>query len=274
MTKLCAVAVLVALLLCSCAGGPAPPQKGTPAFYWTAAMETFKTSDFIKTSEHLEQLTKTQGEFTARALPWEITLDAGLAGAYIELADSYDGGSRANSENPAPYRKQMNYYRSLANRKVLDIAQTVKRFQATQDAKVSLVFPIPAGSAGELAALTKISKGITPAPAESVDLERRTLERNILLAQARVTGAGDNVAKLREMFTGAPVEVPRETFLLAVAKFLYDGSQIYTAKKLAQPDRIKLLCENASEILKPLPDSKDKKELEKKIQAALKTVKG
>ena len=147
MTRPCAVVVLLALLLSSCATGPAPPQKGTPAFFWAAALETFRASDFIKASEHLEQLTRTQGEFTARAMPWEITLDAGLAGAYIELADSYDGGSRANRQNPAPYLKQMNYYRSLANRKVLDIAQTFKRFQATKDDKVPLAFPIPGGSA-------------------------------------------------------------------------------------------------------------------------------
>jgi len=274
MTRSCAIAVLSALLLSSCASGPPPPQKGTPAFFWAAALETFQASDFLKASEHLEQLTKSQGEFTARALPWEITLDAGLAGAYIELADSYDGGSRANTQNPAPYRKQMNYYRSLANRKVLDIAQAFKRFQATQDAKVPLVFPIPAGSAAELAALAKISKGVNPAPAESVDLERRTLERNILLAQCRVAGVGDNVAKLREMFKAGTVEVPRETFLFAVAGILYDGSQIYTAKKLSQPDRVKLLCDAAADTLKPLPDSKEKKALEKKIQAALKAAKG
>ena len=100
------------------------------------------------------------------------------------------------------------------------------------------------------------------------------MDRNILLAQCRVAGVGNNVPKLREMFKADAVEVSRETFLMAVAGFLYEGSQIYTLKKLSNPDRLKLLCEMAAETLKPLPDSNEKKALEKKIQAALKGLKG
>ena len=55
-----------------------------------------------------------------------------------------------------------------------------------------------------------------------------------------------------------------------MANVLYDSSQIYSSRKLDQPDRQKILLERAAEALKPLPESKEKASLDKKIQTALK----
>lgn len=33
----------------SCASGPQPPSPGTPAFYWAAANETWRSGDYLKT---------------------------------------------------------------------------------------------------------------------------------------------------------------------------------------------------------------------------------
>ena len=55
------------LSLTSC--GPKKPAVGTPAFYWDAARETFATRDYLKTTEHLRRIIRTDNEFTQRALP-------------------------------------------------------------------------------------------------------------------------------------------------------------------------------------------------------------
>ena len=58
------------VLLAACSSGPSAPEKGTPAFYWNAAKETYAAADYNKTLEHLGNLLKTDNEFKAPALPW------------------------------------------------------------------------------------------------------------------------------------------------------------------------------------------------------------
>jgi hypothetical protein len=59
-----------------------------------------------------------------------------------------------------------------------------------------------------------------------------------------------------------------------MANALYDQSQLYTRVKLDQPDRLMFFCTHALEALKTVPQSKDTKELAKKIQGVLKSKKG
>ena len=67
-------AIPVILIANSCSTGPEPARMGTPPFYWLAAKETFTAADYVKTNNHLEQLTKSDNEFTSRALPWRLVL--------------------------------------------------------------------------------------------------------------------------------------------------------------------------------------------------------
>ena len=70
----------------SCSSGPQPPQPGTPGFYWAAAKETYRSGDFLKTSENLQRILATENEFSARARAWDTVISSGLTQAYIELA--------------------------------------------------------------------------------------------------------------------------------------------------------------------------------------------
>jgi hypothetical protein len=58
--------------------------------------------------------------------------------------------------------------------------------------------------------------------------------------------------------------------MLAMANAVYEQSQIYSPRKLDQPDRMKLFLKHTGDILEALPDSKEKADLGKKILAALK----
>jgi hypothetical protein len=91
----------------SCSSGPQPPQPGTPAFFWAAANEAYRAGDYLKTSEHLERILTTDNEFSARARAWDTVITGGVAQAYIELADTWEAGARANRPDPTPFRKQV-----------------------------------------------------------------------------------------------------------------------------------------------------------------------
>src|ERR1035437_2214362 len=84
----------------SCSSGPQPPQPGTPAFYWATAKETYRAGDFLKASENLQRILVSENEFTARARAWDTVISAGLTQGYIELADNWEAGARANRPNP------------------------------------------------------------------------------------------------------------------------------------------------------------------------------
>src|SRR5947207_6910599 len=87
---------------CSSESGPKP---GTPAFYWSAAKETFAASDYVKTSQNLEKIVATENDYTARAQAWLLTLTSGQIRGYLDLADGLEAGVRAKKMDPGGYRK-------------------------------------------------------------------------------------------------------------------------------------------------------------------------
>jgi hypothetical protein len=259
----------------SCTGGtPPPPAKGTPAFYWTAAKETFAAGDYVKASDHLEQLAKTDNEYIARAQPWKLVLDTGMAKGYMILADCFERGGFANRTNPTPFRRQMSQFRIHAGQYAVQAAETMFRFrEKNKDPEIVLEFTYPTGSAAEIPQLNKISQGILIQEAELEAVERKTTQREVLLMTCRAVGAPDDTAKTQELFKSPPVKVPRATFLMAFAEAFYDLSSLFGPKKLDQPQRLGVLCKEALAILREVPESKKTKDLKAKIEKALKEAK-
>jgi hypothetical protein len=255
----------LSLIAAGCNSGPRPPQPGTPAFYWAAAKSTYAQGDFLKTSDNLSQLGNSP-EYGVRAEPWSIVMSAGLAKGYMNLAENFEYGSRANRANPTPFRRQVQQLRSLASTAAMQCAETVHKFlDSNKDDPVLLEFSYPTGSAAEPVQLQRVAKGMLPPAAEIEDLQRSMLRRGVLLTVTRVVGAGDDSAKALDTFKTPEVKVPRAVFLMAIAKALVDEADLYTPTKLDQPDRLNLLCEQATDALKAVPESKETKDLSAKI---------
>jgi hypothetical protein len=263
--------ISLSVFLVACSSGPTPPQKGTPEFYWQAARETSTTADYLKTADHLDALAKTENQYTGRAQTWRLVLTAGMTKAFMELGDNYEYGARINKANPTPFRKRVSDYRNMAGRLSLQFAETFRSFrQAHQEAEIVLGFPFPTGSAGQVALLSKLSNGIFLSESEQETVQKRMLERWILIGAAKAVGAGEDTAKAQSMFQAGEVKVPRGIFMMAMANALFDQSQLYTRMKLDRPDQMKLFANEALEALKGVPESKETKALAAKIQAALK----
>ena len=258
----------------SCSTGPQPPAPGSPAFHWGAARQTYKTGDFRKTSENLMQLVRTESEFAAQARPWAAVLSAGIAQGYYDLAEAYEVGAKANRQNPTPFRKQVSMLHSLGSASALEFAEGVHLLlDKNKEAAVTLAFEYPTGSLTEPANLRKVQSGMLMQDSEAEQLTVAMLQRGVVKTVGRVTGSPDDAAKTLELFKAGEPKVDRATLLYGLAKSLYDISALYGPTKLDQPQRLKLLCQQALDALAAIPETKDTKALTAKIQALLKKTK-
>jgi hypothetical protein len=151
--------------------------------------------------------------------------------------------------------------------------QAFEKFQQAKDDTFELDFSFPGGSATLGPSVAKISSGVMPTASEIESTQKRALERGILLATCRAAGAPEDPAKTQGLFKDPPVKVPRAVMFAAMANALYAQSQLYLPRKLDDPEKMRIFCSRAQEALKTVPESKETKELNSKIQAALKRAK-
>jgi hypothetical protein len=263
--------VLSSLALISCSGSSGP-EPGTPAFYWSAARETFGNKDYVKTIEHLEKLTATENDYTARARPWLLVMTSGMARGYIDLGDNFDAGARANKENPTEFRRRTNTYRGEADRLAVEFVEVFGKFQQGKDDPVPIAYPLPLGSAAPVTQLSRVATGILLAPAEIEPAEKRSIERAVLLQASAAAGAPDDVAKAQDLLKPGTLQVPRAAFVTMMSSTLFDESKLYGARQIDKPDRIKIFCNRALDALKTVPETKQTKDLSTKIAKSLKSI--
>jgi hypothetical protein len=256
------------MMLGSCASGPKAPEKGTPAFYWQAAKETSAAGEFEKTLDHLSKIIKTDNEFKAKAQYWHMVLASGMAKGYMELADGFDNGARANKTNQMPFRRQANDLRTNANGLALMFAESFASFQEkNKETEALLAFPFPSASTNPVPVWAKASQGLAVSAEELESGLKANLKRNVLLATCAAAGAKADVAKTQQMFNAGEVKVPRAVFVTAMANAMFEQAALYGPLKLNIPEKAKIFLTRADESLKTIPESKDTKELSLRIDA-------
>ncbi len=269
-----AIAVGIVILFPSCSSKPKAPQKGTPAFYWQAATETSAAGDFVKTSEHLSKILKDENEFTTKAFIWKLVVGSGLAKGYMEYADAFDLGARNNKANALPLRRRASDFRTMANAAALEMAEYFAKFKDKyKDPELVFAFPYPNVSPAPVPQISKAGQGLLM-PEEEIELGlKNVLKRAVLMATCGAVGAKEDVAKTQALFKAGEVKVPRNVFIEYMAKSLYDQAQLYSELKMNNPDRMKIFLTQAQAAIKSIPETKDTKELAKKIEEGLKRAK-
>lgn len=263
-------AVIFTFLLLTACGGPSGPQPGTRAYEWAAARDSFAARDYLKTVEHLEQLNAADNDYTARARPWLLMMTSGMSRGYMDLADNFDAGAHANKSNPIDFRRRTNAYRGEANRLALEFVEVFDKFQKGKDDPVPIAFPFPSGSAAPVAQLSRVAAGMMPSPAELEPAEKQAIVRGVLLSSCDAAGAHEDTAKAEKLLTPGNLTVPRSEFILSMAGTLFDESQLYSMRKLDDPEKLKIFCNRALDALKSVPETKQTKELSTKISKSLK----
>jgi hypothetical protein len=255
----------------SCSSGPSLPQPGTPSFFWAAAKETYRAGDFLKTDENLQRILTSENEFSARARAWDTVISAGLTQGYIELADNWEAGARMNRADPTPFRKQVSALRNLASASAIQFTEDIhKLMEMDRDPSLVLAFAYPAGTAAAPAGLKRVAGGILVPESERDLLEAAMLQRGVLLSVCRAVGSPDDAAAAQEKLKAGQFLVLRNTFLLAAARTLQEQSELFTSSKMDQPNRLKLMSQEALKAFGMVPQTKETKALTDKIQGRLK----
>jgi hypothetical protein len=269
-----AVALVLGITtLISCSSGPSEPAIGSPGFYWQGARLDYRTGDYMKTLQNLDNLLATDNEYTARALPWSLVLKSGIAEGYMQAADNYELGAHMNRTDPSVFRRQVSDNRAAASQLALQFAEDFDKLDKVKGDTITLEFAYPKGTAAPVAEFTKVAGGIALTPTETETAQQESIERGVLLAACRAAGAPDDTAKTEDLLKTGVVTVPRATFMTAVADSMFRFSQLYAADKLDEPQKRDALIERAQAALAGVPESKETKELKGEIQAAIKKAK-
>lgn len=243
---------------------------GTPAFYWLGARETWIGGDYLKTLDNLDRSMKGSDEHKAEALPWSLTLTAGLVKSYVELADTFETGTKMAKANASVFRKNMTDYRRLARSLSLAFAEKYRQFEGVKDAEIPLAFPFPSGTQAQPPLLTRVANGFLPQPADMEATTKSMMQRGVILAASRATGSGEDSSKAQEMLKAGAIKVPRSAFMLAMAYALHEQAELFGPKKLDEPQMMQTFAEEASHAIQGLPESKEVKSLSEKIQKMIK----
>jgi len=240
--------LLVLLTLLSSCSGPAP-TVGSAEFYWNAAKETYASGDYLKTLDDLDQLMETHSEYTARAVPWSLVLTAGMANGYMELADYYMAGARANKAQALAFRRKANDYRIMASPLVLRFAQNVEKMDQLPAGAVPVAFPMPKGSAALPELFSRIEGGEMPSAADAGTAQTLAIERNVLLAACEAVGAPNDMAKAEDVLTHVST-ASHVTFGKALSEMLENESKLYNRNQLDEPEKLAILHQRAQTVLR------------------------
>ena len=266
--------ILVLCALSACSSGPAPPEKGSPAWLWAAAKGSYSAGDWVKCTEQLSNLTSGSSDFAEKARPSELLVLGGMADGYIQLADGYELGVRSNKSNPSQFRKAISEYRNQANRIALAFAEKYAKFQKeSKGDTVTMELAFPKGSSALPIPLGRIQTGIAIPEPEAADLQTKMISRSVVLAACDAVDAAGDPAKGADAFKSGSAVVPRAKFAAYLAGDLFKFSRIYTPTKLDLPDKEKYFLTAAADAATKMPDGKEKKELVAKIDVAKKKLK-
>jgi hypothetical protein len=267
-----AIFAALSMLFLASACGPSAPEKGTPAYFWQNAQQTWAAGDYMKTLDHLDGILDSENEYTARAMPWSLLATSGLANGYAEMARQYQAGGKKNKAAPGDFFKAVGNYRSLANRLTLRFADAFGKFANVKGDQVDIAFTFPPGTTEPVGQLETVAGGNLLPASVADQAEKRSLARGIVIAMSRAAGSAEDAAKAQETIKAAQGKVPRNNFLIAMANALFDASQVYSPRESNDSEKEKILANRALEVIKPLPESFETKDLAVKVRMAMKDV--
>jgi len=236
------------LVLSSCSA-PTKTNARTPEFYWSAAAERYAAGDYSKAADHLEHLLAEGNPYAARAIPWHFALTSGMARGYMDLADRYTSGARANKAKALEFRKNASKYQAAAGKLALRFAQEIERLQQIPLGNVQLAFAVPKGSIAEPALLWQIATGNWLTPADQEAAEVVAVERGVLAAVCLAAASPNDPAKARDLLARPGASVSREAFANALAQSLKTASALFARDKLDDPQKLAAFQKRAELVL-------------------------
>jgi hypothetical protein len=269
------LALAISLLLVACSGAPPTPASEQ---YLADARNSLNTSDFDVALKNLERAVKSAGDEPVgqQAAVLRVTLVTALADAGKQMAEAYGIGAK---EPPAqsrlgPFGKMRSDYYGIARSRLMDAMQSLMN-QRPKLTNTPLLIQVnfPGSTGATDPTMNKIKNGQWVGDAERFAAELQTDRNALARLLSALAGAGQNISKGQQLFSGGKVDVDPRIYLIELSNSFLQIGAMFEARALNEPDRLRTVNEVvrgnldlARKLLAARPD-KDLEARVKKMQA-------
>jgi hypothetical protein len=243
--------IVIALTACT----PAPEGYE----YWKQVNREYESGDYIDTLNYLNDLLRTENDYTARAAAWKVVILGGMTRSSVEIEEACNKGiSRVAAWNSGPYKNCVEQFRWKARTRTLDLIDALSEFEAKAGAggDVLLDFPLPNASFGRNSMIGRTRAGAMPVEKAFEPAAARVVDRHIYLQVRDFVGTDDDAA-VKSMFEALPVSVQKEAVLVGVAKTLLVAAAVFGKDRLDDTAKRSATLKRARECLQPALDGSD-----------------
>lgn len=226
---------------------------------WKQVNREYESRDYITTLNYLDDLLRTENDYTARAAALKVVILGGMTRSALEIEEACAEGIRwVKTTDAGPYKTCVDGFRRRARTSALDLIDALTEFENSVAASgtVSLDFPLPEVSAEPSPMIGQTAAGAMPGEKIFEPSAARILDRHILL-QVRDAVANGDVAAVKDMFASLPVTIPKENFLVGVAKTLLVAAAVFGEDRLDDTSKKSTTLKRAQECLQPALDGAD-----------------
>lgn len=227
--------------------------------FWKQVNREYESRDYINTLNYLDDLLRTENDYTARAAALKVVILGGMTRSALEIEEACAKGiSRVAAWDSGPYKNCIEQFRWRARTSTLSLIDALseleKRVAAT--GAVPLDFPLPEASSGSSPMIGRTRAGAMPVEKVFEPSVARVVDHHIFLQVCDVVATGE-AAKVKGMFESLPVTVPREAFLVGVAKTLLAAAAVFGKDRLDDAAKRSATLQRARECLQPALDGGD-----------------
>ncbi len=270
------IGILIGLALLLAACSPPIQQPKGPAKAFIDAKDLFKRGQFDRAADFAEgpATASPADSYTDRARLLRLVVYTGQMRGYKELAEAYAAGVKA-SKNPrfqSEYERLRHDSLQYGAERALHLGDTVHAItaggQLPKEVTLELPYPDVEGPP-EVTQFEKVREGGWIEPADQDAASTAALRKGINDTLAELV-VGDR-AKARTVLGAGPLKISGVDFGLFVTKDLIDAAGMFDRKHFDDPQKLRLLAEEADETAKDtlalLKDAPDKA-TEKKVKDA------
>lgn len=226
---------------------------------WKQVNREFESRDYINTLNYLDDLLQTENDYTARAAALKVVILGGTTRAALEIEDACARGIyRVARAGAAPYQACVERFRWRARTDTLGLMDALNEFEKSAEpaGTVSLDFPLPEASVEPSPMIGRTLAGSIPVEKVFEPSVARIVDRQILLQVCDLVAKGD-VAAAKGRFESPPVIIPKEAFLVGVARTLLAAAAVFGEERLADPVKRSAALKRARDCLQPALDGTD-----------------
>ncbi|MDD5543649.1 MAG: hypothetical protein PHX83_10795 [Acidobacteriia bacterium] len=268
--------VMLSLLVLSCSLKSNEPNPATPEGRFELAKKEFAAGRFEKAAGYAAKILKDtpNHELAASAALLEMTVYAGLAEGYREVAKTYIDGRNFTRDVRVKNEFRNRAFDVYKSEKAyaLTFFESFEAFAKKMDKGKALTFQVnyPQAEAGPRLAYEKVAKGILISDEEHFKDQEETLRNGVWMALTSFVGAGGDRAKAKTLLAAGNVTVTPGEFLLAVAQFYHRQEPLFDRMALNEAQNFKAFCEHTNDTvvqsIEALKAGGDKKSLDEALQ--------